>query len=136
MIDNYVERHPKRCLAVTSLGMPRYLSAMKYATAVIGNSSSGIIEAPSFKVPTVNIGDRQKGRVRAESVMDCEPATYFIKVLIKKAISPEFQEVLKFVKNPYEQAGTAARIVETITLFRPTELMKKSFFNLGMTEFL
>ena len=135
LIDDYTEKRPERCLSVASLGALRYLSAMKYATAVIGNSSSGIVEAPSFKIPTINIGDRQKGRVRAESVMDCEPATDFIKVLIKKAISPEFREVLKFVKNPYEQAGTAVRIVEKITLFCPAELMKKSFYNLGMTEF-
>jgi GDP/UDP-N,N'-diacetylbacillosamine 2-epimerase (hydrolysing) len=107
---------------------------MKYATAVIGNSSSGIIEAPTFKIPTINIGDRQKGRVRAESVIDCEPAANVIKVVIKKAMSPKFHAVLKDVKNPYEQAGTAAKILEKITLFCSTVLMKKSFYDLGMTE--
>lgn len=132
LIDEYAGTQPERCLAVTSLGVHRYLSAMKHATAVIGNSSSGIVEASSFKIPTVNIGDRQKGRVRAESVMDCEPAAISITSSIRKAISPEFHEVLKFVKNPYEQAGTAVRIVEKITLFRHAELMKKSFYNLGM----
>jgi GDP/UDP-N,N'-diacetylbacillosamine 2-epimerase (hydrolysing) len=132
LIDEYAEKQSERCLAVTSLGVHRYLSTMKYATAVIGNSSSGIVEVPSFKIPTVNIGDRQKGRVRAESVMDCEPATDVIKKFIRKAISPKFHDVLKVVKNPYEQAGTAARIVEKITLFCHTELMKKSFYDLGM----
>ena len=131
LIDEYAEKRPERCFAVISLGVHRYLSAMKYATAVIGNSSSGIVEAPSFKIPTVNIGDRQKGRVRAESVMDCEPAALSIASSIRKAISAEFQEVLKVVKNPYEQADTATRIVEKIMFFRHAELMKKSFYNLG-----
>jgi GDP/UDP-N,N'-diacetylbacillosamine 2-epimerase (hydrolysing) len=132
LIDEYTEKRPERCLAATSLGAIRYLSAMKYATAVIGNSSSGIVEAPSLKIPTINIGDRQKGRVRAESVMDCEPAAISITSSIRETISAEFQEALQFVKNPYEQAGTAARIVEMIMLFRHAELMKKSFHNLGM----
>jgi GDP/UDP-N,N'-diacetylbacillosamine 2-epimerase (hydrolysing) len=133
LIDAYAENQKKRCLAVTSLGVYRYLSAMKYATAVIGNSSSGIVESPSFRIPTVNIGDRQKGRVRAESVMDCEPAVVSITASIRKAVSPEFQEVLKSVKNPYEQAGTAAMILEKIMLFRHTELIKKKFYNLGVS---
>jgi UDP-hydrolysing UDP-N-acetyl-D-glucosamine 2-epimerase len=132
LIDEYARRQPERCLAVASLGILKYLSAMKYATAVIGNSSSGIIEAPSFKIPTINIGDRQKGRVMADSVVDCEPTSISIASSIRKVISAEFQEVLKVVENPYEQAGTAARIVEKITLFCPTELMKKSFYNIGM----
>jgi UDP-hydrolysing UDP-N-acetyl-D-glucosamine 2-epimerase len=133
MISEYAEKRPERCLAVTSLGVHRYLSAMKYATAVIGNSSSGIIEAPSFKIPTVNIGDRQKGRVRAESVVDCEPAVISIASSIRKAISIEFQEVLKVVKNPYEQTDTATRIGEKITLLCPGELMKKNFYNMRMS---
>ncbi|HAJ26565.1 MAG TPA: UDP-N-acetylglucosamine 2-epimerase (hydrolyzing) [Syntrophus sp. (in: bacteria)] len=133
LIDEYAEKRPERCLAATSLGAHRYLSAMKYASAVIGNSSSGIIEAPSSRVPTVNIGDRQKGRVRAESVVDCEPAAISIASSIRKAISIEFQSLLKVVKNPYEQTGTAARIVEKITLFCPGELMKKSFYNVRVS---
>ncbi len=132
LIDEYAEKRPERCLTVASLGVHRYLSAMKYATIVIGNSSSGIVETPTFKVPTVNIGDRQKGRVKAESVIDCEPSVIPIVSSIRIAISPEFQEVLRVVKNPYEQAGTAARIVKKIKLFRHTELIKKSFYHLGM----
>jgi GDP/UDP-N,N'-diacetylbacillosamine 2-epimerase (hydrolysing) len=95
MIDEYAGRYPARCLEVTSLGMRRYLSAMKYCAAVIGNSSSGIVEAPSFKVPTVNIGDRQKGRVSAENVLNCEPSKMSIEASMRKAISPEFQELRK-----------------------------------------
>jgi hypothetical protein len=89
------------------------------------------VEEPSSKIPTANIGDRQKGRVRAESAMDCKPAAVSISLSIRKAISPEFQAVLKVGKNPYAQADMAARIVEMIMLFRHTELMKKSFYNLG-----
>ncbi len=133
LIDEYSEERAERCLAVASLGVHRYLSAMKYATAVIGNSSSGIVEAPSFKIPTVNIGDRQKGRVKVESVMDCEPSVSPIVSSIRKAISLEFQEVLKVVKNPYEQVGTAANILEKIILFRDTELIKKKFYNLSIS---
>jgi len=133
LIDDYAEKRRERCFAATSLGVRRYLSAMKYAAAVIGNSSSGIIEAPSFKVPTVNIGDRQKGRVRSESVVDCEPVALSIASSIRKATSVGFLEVLKVAKNPYEETGTTARIVEKITFFCPAELMKKSFYNLGIS---
>ncbi|MFA6412698.1 MAG: UDP-N-acetylglucosamine 2-epimerase [Syntrophales bacterium] len=133
LIDEYAEKRPERCLAVTSLGVHRYLSAMKYASAVIGNSSSGIIEAPSLNISTVNIGDRQKGRVRAESVIDCEPVTISINSSMRKAMSSEFHEMLKVVKNPYERAGTVARIVEKITLLCPAELIKKSFYNVRVS---
>ncbi len=133
LIDDYAEKRRERCFATTTLGVRRYLSAMKHAAAVIGNSSSGIIEAPSLKIPTVNIGDRQKGRVRAASVVDCEPVTNSIASSIRKAIAAEFQEILKVAKNPYEQAGTAAKIIEKITLFCPGELMKKSFHNLRVS---
>jgi GDP/UDP-N,N'-diacetylbacillosamine 2-epimerase (hydrolysing) len=129
LIDDYAEKRPERCLAVASLGALRYLSAMKYATAVIGNSSSGIIETPSFKIPTVNIGDRQKGRVRAESVVDCEPSTDSIKAAIHKGISPNFQGNLKDTENPYEKAGTACNIVSMIAASLPTGLLKKKFYN-------
>ncbi len=131
LIDDYAIRQTGRCVVATSLGMLRYLTAMKYATAVIGNSSSGIVEAPTLKIPTVNIGDRQKGRVKADSVLDCEPTVISITSSIRKAISREFQERVKFVENPYEQADTAAKILETIAHCCPAELMKKSFYNLG-----
>jgi len=133
LIDEYAERQPERCLAVASLGALRYLSAMKYATAVIGNSSSGIVETPSFKIPTVNIGDRQKGRVRAESVVDCEPSTVSIEAAIHKGISLEFHQLLENTKNPYEKAGTACEIVSTIVAVNPTGLLKKKFYNIPIT---
>ncbi|MBA4369361.1 MAG: UDP-N-acetylglucosamine 2-epimerase (hydrolyzing), partial [Desulfobacterium sp.] len=99
MIDEYAEKRPERYLAVSSLGTLRYLSAMKYATAVIGNSSSGIVEAPSFKIPTINIGDRQKGRIQAASILNCVPDTTAIRQTIGHALSPAFQESLLGISN-------------------------------------
>jgi len=129
LIDEYTEKRPERCLAATSLGAIRYLSAMKYATAVIGNSSSGIVEAPSLKIPTINIGDRQKGRVRAESVVDCEPSTTSIVSAIRKSISLEFQQILNSTKNPYDKPCTASEIVSKIAATDPADLLKKRFYN-------
>lgn len=134
MIDEYTESQSERCHAVVSLGALRYLSAMKYATAVIGNSSSGILEAASFKIPTINIGDRQKGRVRAESVVDCNPSTSSINAAIHKGLSGEFKQVLKIVKNPYEKSGTASEIVSVIAASEPTGFLKKSFYNVPINS--
>ena len=92
LIDEYAEKRPERCLAATSLGMRRYLSATKFCTAVVGNSSSGIVEAPSLKVPTVNIGDRQKGRIQAASILNCSPDTNTIRETIGHALSPPFRK--------------------------------------------
>jgi GDP/UDP-N,N'-diacetylbacillosamine 2-epimerase (hydrolysing) len=111
LIDEYTEKQPERCLAVASLGMLRYLSAMNYATAVIGNSSSGIIEAPAFKIPAVNIGDRQKGRIQAASTLNCSPDANAIRQTIGHALSPAFQESLSGISNPYDRPGTCSRIV-------------------------
>jgi GDP/UDP-N,N'-diacetylbacillosamine 2-epimerase (hydrolysing) len=130
LIDEYAQKRPERCLAVTSLGVHRYLSAMKYATAVIGNSSSGIVEAPSLKIPTVNIGDRQKGRVRAGSVIDCEPSAASIQAAISEGMAPKFQGELKDAENPYEKAGTSCEIVSVIAALDPAGLLKKRFYNI------
>jgi GDP/UDP-N,N'-diacetylbacillosamine 2-epimerase (hydrolysing) len=130
LIDDNAGKYPEHCLAVTSLGMRRYLSAMKYCAAVIGNSSSGIVEAPSFKIPTVNIGDRQKGRVRAKSVIDCDPSADLINAAIHEGLSLKFTQSLKDTKNPYEQSDTAHRIVTKIGATHPVGLLKKSFFNI------
>ena len=125
LIDNYVGTHSKRCLAVTSLGMRRYLSAMKFCAAVIGNSSSGIIEAPSFKVPTINIGDRQKRRLQAASTLNCSPDADVIRQSISHALSPAFQKTLSSVTNPYDRPGTCSTIVAWLEkLELPTTTMK------------
>lgn len=115
-----------------SLGNIRYLSAVKYAQYVLGNSSSGLLEAPSFRIPTINIGDRQKGRIKAESVIDCEPIKEKILEAIKVAESIEFRETIKNVKNPYEGIDTSHMIVEKLKrAIENNEIkLKKSFYNL------
>jgi GDP/UDP-N,N'-diacetylbacillosamine 2-epimerase (hydrolysing) len=136
LIDEYTEKHQKRCLAIASLGAHRYLSAMKYAAAVIGNSSSGIVDTPSFKIPTINVGDRQKGRVRAENVIDCEPSAASIEAAIRKGVSPEFQPALENIENPYEKAGTASAIISKLATFDLSGLLKKNFFNVPIADLL
>ena len=129
LIDDYAEKHPERCFAVTSLGTRRYLSAMKYATAVIGNSSSGIVEAPTFKIPTVNIGDRQKGRIQATSILNCSPDAGAIRQAIDHALSPTFQESLATVTNPCDRPGTCSTIVKLLEKTDILGIAKKTFFD-------
>ena len=114
MIDEFVEIHSGRCAAYTSLGQVRYLSALKYCSAVVGNSSSGIIEAPSFGIPTVNIGDRQRGRVCAESVIHCGNAKEDIEEALRMGLSPYFRSEIKNVRNPYEGDRTSEQIVDIL----------------------
>jgi len=131
MIDQYVETASEKAVAFTSMGQLRYLSAMKYAAAVVGNSSSGILEAPSFKVPTVNVGDRQKGRTRAANVIDCGTGTSEVKTALNRALSDDFRHSLSTMQNPFEQkdvAGSIARIMSSVGL---KEILKKKFFDLN-----
>lgn len=116
-----------------SLGSVRYLSLMKYASFIIGNSSSGIVEAPCFGIPTVNIGDRQKGRLRASSIIDCEPEEDEIQRSIEKAMSKEFREIAKKTTNPYGDGDTAKEIVGTVKKFLMENKIdiKKSFYDIG-----
>src|SRR5208283_3884313 len=101
------------------------------ADAVVGNSSSGIIEAPSFRIGTINIGDRQKGRVRAKSVIDCRPARKSIRNAISKLYSAEFQEKLKGVVNPYGNADAAKKIRTILRDYQINNILKKSFFDIN-----
>ena len=114
MIKEYVERNASRSVYFTSLGMKRYLSALQYIGGVIGNSSSGIIEAPSFHIPTINIGDRQKGRIAATSVLHCLPEKNDIKEKISIICQPAYAESLKAVQNPYDKPDTAEAIVRIL----------------------
>lgn len=101
----------KNWLVVTSLGVVRYLSAMKYAKLVIGNSSSGIIETPSMGIPTINIGDRQKGRMMAESVISCLPIEKDISNSMNIALTDDFQEASKHVYSPFGNGNTTDQII-------------------------
>lgn len=129
-IKDYVAKHPKKSFAITSLGKKRYYSALKYATAVVGNSSSGLVEAPSFNIPTLNIGNRQSGRARGETVIDV-PATYQgIKDGLSKALSQTFIEQARCASNPYEKENTLKNIYNTIKSYPLNGLINKSFYNL------
>ena len=114
MIDRYVFDNPGKAIAIASMGQLRYFSAMQFVVAVVGNSSSGIIEAPSFKIGTVNIGSRQKGRVRASSVIDCEPQKGSISEAFKMLYSEEFRTRLKTLENPYYKKYVAGEITKII----------------------
>ncbi len=127
MIDEYVSINYERSVAFTSMGQLRYLSAMKYSSAVVGNSSSGIIEAPDFMVPTVNIGDRQKGRVRAQCILDCSPYRDEIELALKKVI---YSENTDYCKNPYSKVKTAIKIKDHLKNTDFKKKMKKTFFDI------
>ena len=132
LIDEYVARNPGRTKAFVSLGRLRYLSVLRFVDVVLGNSSSGIIEAPSFGKPTVNVGDRQKGRIRAESVIDCAPETRAIAAALKKALSVKFQALCKKVKNPYGKGNTAKNIYRIIgNKIKGIKNVKKTFYDAG-----
>ena len=129
MIDDFVVQRPDSASVFSSLGQLRYLSAMQQVDVVLGNSSSGIIEAPSFGVPTVNIGARQHGRVRAASVIDCEPKTAEILAALDKAMSKTFKNMAATVDNPYDGCDTALRIKECIKEVNLPDT-RKAFFDL------
>lgn len=116
----------------TSLGVVRYLSLMKSAEFVLGNSSSGIIETPAFGIPTINIGDRQRGRLQSESIINCSTDFESIEAAIQKAMSSEFKEICKSVTSPYGDGNAAkhiaSKIVEVVTEDKMD--LKKKFFNI------
>lgn len=134
MIEQYRQRFPERIASFVSLGSLRYLSALKYMDAVVGNSSSGLIEAPAFKIGTINIGDRQKGRLCADSVIHCEPEVDAIVQAFNRLFSEKFQESLKTVENPYGNSGASAKIKELLKSQSLDGLLKKSFYDLGNGE--
>ena len=130
LIDEYVLTYSDRAVAFTSLGHLRYLSMLQCVEAVVGNSSSGLTEAPSFNIATINIGDRQKGRIMAESVINCEPTIKSIMGAFEKLNDNNFKAHLKVVSNPYEsslwQSKEIVKILKSIDLF---DIIKKKFFD-------
>ncbi len=131
MIDEYVDKNKERCVAFTSLGQVRYLSALQFCKAVIGNSSSGIIEVPSFHKPTVNIGNRQQGRIAAESVIHCGYSCKEIETAMETALSKEFNNQILKCKNPYEGDNTSSTIIHVIKEFLDNGIgVKKQFYDL------
>ncbi|AWK90248.1 UDP-N-acetylglucosamine 2-epimerase [Azospirillum thermophilum] len=129
-IDRFAADRPGRVFATASLGQRRYLSAMYHADVVIGNSSSGLIEAPVVGRPTVNLGDRQKGRLRAPSVIDCTEEAGAIAAAVERALGPEMRAVSARRESPYGRGGAAARIAGILARFPLDGLLHKSFHDL------
>ena len=131
-IDAFCAHHSQAC-SYTSLGQLRYLSCIQHVDGVVGNSSSGLTEVPSFKKGTVNIGDRQRGRLRAGSVIDCEPERKSIRMALKRLFSAEFQIKLLAVENPYGNGGASDAIVRRLESQSLDNLLKKRFYDLPST---
>lgn len=132
LIDKYAAQNSERACAFMSLGQKRYLSALKYCRIVIGNSSSGIIEAPSFGKPIINIGDRQKGRICADSVINCGYTQQEIQRAMETALTEEFENKARNCRNPYEKENTAANIISVIKdyLLNDKIKLKKGFYDI------
>lgn len=128
--ERFVAAHPGRAVAFKSLGIKKYLSVMKYCAAVVGNSSSGILEAPSMGVPTLDIGERQKGRIAAGSVLHCGAERDAIRSGLETVLSRSFREKARNVANPYEKDGTMERIFEIISTYPLDGVLQKHFYDL------
>lgn len=126
MIEQYVASHAN-AHAFTSLGQLRYLSCIRHVDGLVGNSSSGLTEAPSFGKGTVNVGDRQRGRLKAVSVIDCGPDRKSVSSALNQLFSPEFQVKLKAIRNPYGEGGASEKIVKVLHVLPLEGLLKKSF---------
>lgn len=131
LINEYVSQHPDKAVAFPSLGYRRYLSSLQFVDAVVGNSSSGIVEAPSFKTATINIGNRQKGRIQSKSVINTNPDSKSILAAFDKLYSESFQSQLKDVTNPYGQGSSSSKLIQVLKETDFTKLIDKSFFDLN-----
>jgi GDP/UDP-N,N'-diacetylbacillosamine 2-epimerase (hydrolysing) len=132
MIDEYVSRNTHKAIAFTSLGQLRYLSALQYVDAMVGNSSSGIAEAPSFKIATIDIGDRQKGRLKAKSVLETKNNTKEIETAFRTIYSTEFQSLLQTTINPYGDGCVSQKIISILKDIKLDNILKKTFYNIEM----
>ena len=133
MVQNFVKQHPN-ARAYTSLGQLRYLSCIAQVDGVLGNSSSGLAEVPSFKKGTINIGDRQRGRLQADSVINCEPSQGSIASALTKLYSADFQMSLTEVINPYGEGGASAKVVNTLKHYPLEGIIKKTFYDLPINS--
>lgn len=129
MVQQFVAQHPN-ARAYTSLGQLRYLSCVAQVDGVVGNSSSGLAEVPSFKKGTINIGDRQRGRLQAASVINCEPTQQHIGAALKTLYAADFQANLRQIQNPYGKGGASEQVVKTIKLCVLDGIAKKTFYDL------
>lgn len=130
MMEDYINTHPDKAVFFDSLGSLRYISVMKQVTAVVGNSSSGIVEAPSAPTATINIGDRQKGRIQAESIINCKAYKEDINMSFNKVKSIEFRNIVETVVNPYGDGTASGQIYEILKNISLNELRQKKFYDI------
>ena len=130
MIDDFVKINSKVSISFSSMGSLNYLSTLQFVDGVVGNSSSGLAEAPTFKIGTINIGDRQDGRIKAESVIDSNPDQKSITNTINKLYSKEFQHKLKTVSNPYGKGKATEKIMKILKKTKIPDELKKEFYDL------
>ena len=133
LIEQFVARHA-HARAYASLGQLRYLSCLAQVDGIVGNSSSGLAEAPSFRKGTINIGDRQRGRLQAASVINCEPTRAGIAAAIERLYSADFQASLNQVANPYGEGGASAKVVEILKHHAIDGITKKKFYDLSASD--
>jgi GDP/UDP-N,N'-diacetylbacillosamine 2-epimerase (hydrolysing) len=133
LVESFITSHDN-ARVFTSLGQLRYLSCLKHVDGVVGNSSSGLAEAPSFKTGTINIGDRQKGRLKAQSVIDCMPKRESIRAALATLRTRSFQKKLQLSRNPYGDGGASDKIVETLRSYPLKNLLNKHFFDIRSIE--
>jgi GDP/UDP-N,N'-diacetylbacillosamine 2-epimerase (hydrolysing) len=130
MLEDFVVRHANAHV-FTSLGQLRYLSCIAQVDGVVGNSSSGLTEVPSFRKGTINIGDRQRGRLQAASIINCEPVRPDISAALQRLYSDDFQAGLRDVRNPYGEGGASDKVVDTVRRVALAGVTKKAFFDLS-----
>jgi GDP/UDP-N,N'-diacetylbacillosamine 2-epimerase (hydrolysing) len=135
MVQDFVACH-NNSRAYQSLGQLLYFSCISQVDAMVGNSSSGLLEAPTFKKGAINIGDRQLGRIQAKNVINCEPNRESISSAFLKLYSSEFQESLNDIVNPYGEGGASEKIIKIIKKYVLDDLVKKNFFDLPINNFL
>jgi GDP/UDP-N,N'-diacetylbacillosamine 2-epimerase (hydrolysing) len=131
-VEKFVEQHPN-ARAYTSLGQLRYFSCIAQVDGVVGNSSSGLAEVPSFKKGTINIGDRQRGRLQATTVINCEPKRQSIEAALNRLYSKDFQVILSQALNPYGEGGASEKIIASIKFAALEDVLKKRFYDDGHT---
>ena len=130
MISEFVSINNQRSIEFVSMGHMNYISTFQYVDGVVGNSSSGLLEAPTFKIGTINIGDRQKGRLKASSVIDCKPTKESIGKAVDELYSEGFQSILKSVENPYGEGDVVHKIINILKKQPIPEVQKKEFYDL------
>ncbi len=134
MIDNYILKNRFKSFCFKSLGQTNYLSTMSNVNLIIGNSSSGLIEAPYFKIPTINVGDRQKGRLYGESVINCKCNYKSIYESIKKGLNANFLESIKNSKNPYGNSNSSSKIINVLKNKNFKNLINKPFVDIKINK--